>query len=418
MAHILGLPVFRRYMASQTLAMLGTSSLWLAMGIWARELTGSNSAAGLVAFAYILGTLGAPLSGVLVDRLRRRRLLIAADATLAALVLLLLLVQDRGQLWLIYTVMFVYGLVGSLINAAQSALIADMIPKPRLPDANGVLSTVREALRLLAPLVGAGAYAALGPTSVVLVVAALFALAALLQCTVRHHEPKPGKRPGGEGFRHEVLGGIRHLTAVPPLRRIVVACCLALTVFGFTESVVFAVVDEGLGRPAAFVGVLMAAQGLGAVIAGLTAAATIRRIGEAPTVVAGLAVCGPGIWLTAASTAWLVLPATVLFGFGIPWITVGAVTLLQRLTPREVQGRAYAALGMLFNVPMAGSVALGAALIAVLPYRLLLLLIGAAMASAAVGLLIATRRAAANEPTADTVRTVPSLRPTPDGAAP
>ncbi len=394
MRQILGFPLFRRYLASQTLAMLGSSSLWLAMSIWVRELTGSNSAAGLVAFVYILGTLCAPLSGVVVDRVRRRRLLIAADGTLAGFVLLLLLVDGRGGLWLVYTVMFGYGLVGSLINSAQSALISEMVPQRLRPDANGALSTVREGLRLLSPMVGAGAYAAVGATSVIWLVSCLFALAALVQCTVRFRERIAQHRRGGEGVCREMLGGVRHLVGVRPLRHVVVACCCALMVFGFTESVIFAVADEGLGRPASFVGVLIVAQGAGAIVAGVTAATVVRRYGEAAAVAAGLAISCAGIWLTAGPALWVVLPGTALFGFGLPWISVGAVTLLQRLTPPQLQGRAYAALNVVFNAPQAASIALGAGLVAVVPYRLLLTVIGAVMGLAALGLVLAGRATA------------------------
>jgi len=65
----------RVYIAGQGLSVIGDSALWLAMGIWVKILTGSNSAAGLTFFAFICGCLVAPVSGVIVDRVRRRPLL-------------------------------------------------------------------------------------------------------------------------------------------------------------------------------------------------------------------------------------------------------------------------------------------------------------------------------------------------------
>src|SRR6202167_4398849 len=98
----------RTYLAGQSLSVIGDSALWLAMGIWVKILTGSNSAAGLTFFAFTCGCLTAPLSGVVVDRLRRRPLLIAANLGGAALVCVLLLAGGRGQVWLIYGVMVSY----------------------------------------------------------------------------------------------------------------------------------------------------------------------------------------------------------------------------------------------------------------------------------------------------------------------
>jgi len=118
----------RIYIAGQSFSIIGDSALWLAMGIWVKILTGSNSAAGLTFFAFVCGCMTAPLSGVAVDRLRRRPLLIAANLGGAALVCVLLLVHGRGQVWLIYAVMFGYGAVNGLITAAQTALLTALVP--------------------------------------------------------------------------------------------------------------------------------------------------------------------------------------------------------------------------------------------------------------------------------------------------
>ena len=38
----------RLFLAGQSLSLLGDTALWLALGLWVKELTGSSSAAGLV----------------------------------------------------------------------------------------------------------------------------------------------------------------------------------------------------------------------------------------------------------------------------------------------------------------------------------------------------------------------------------
>src|SRR5580698_4257520 len=88
----------RTYLAGQSLSVIGDSALWLAMGIWVKILTGSNTAAGLTFFAYICGFLLAPVSGMIVDRFRRSWLLIWVDVVSAVWVCALLLAHSRGQL--------------------------------------------------------------------------------------------------------------------------------------------------------------------------------------------------------------------------------------------------------------------------------------------------------------------------------
>lgn len=125
-------PQARRYLTGQTLSLFGDSALWLACGIWVRTLTGSNTAAALTFVFFTAPALLAPLAGLLVDRVRRHPLLIAANLSGAAILTPLLLVHHRRDVWLIYTVMLLYGLLNVLIAPAQSALLTSLLPRDLL----------------------------------------------------------------------------------------------------------------------------------------------------------------------------------------------------------------------------------------------------------------------------------------------
>jgi MFS family permease len=144
------------------------------------------------------------------------------------------------------------------------------------------------------------------------------------------------------------------------------------------------VVSQGLHRPDAFLGVLVSAQGVGAVAAGITAALLMRRLSEGILVALGLAAATFGFLLLAASSTPTVLVGAALVGSGLPWITVGIMTLFQRRTPPELMGRADAALNLVLSIPQTIAIATGAALIAVMDYRIVLLVIAclAALSSA------------------------------------
>jgi MFS family permease len=159
-----------------------------------------------------------------------------------------------------------------------------------------------------------------------------------------------------------------------------------LLVLGFSETLTFAIAD-GLHRPLSFVGVLMAVQGAGAIAGALTCARAIRREGEVRVAAAGIAVLAAGTLLLASTSLPVVLAGKVLFGFGIPWIVVGAYTLLQRLTPDRLQGRAFSAAELALGAPQTLSIAAGAALVTLVDYRALLLVEAAVIALAALWLL-------------------------------
>jgi MFS family permease len=387
----------RIYLAGQSLSMIGDSALWLAMGIWVKILTGSNSAAGLTFLAFILGYFAAPVSGAVADRFRRRPLLIAANLATAALVCALLLVGGKGQVWLIYLVMLGYGASASLITSAQTALLPALVPDDLLGDANSALQMAQQGLHILSPLLGAGLLASVGARPVILLDAGTFVVAAFTVLALRTREPRPER--SATHWLAQFSAGIEHIAQTPALRRPMIAGVIAVTAFGFFETVPFAVVGQGLHRSPEFLGVLTSLQGAGGVAGGVVAAAVMRRTGERALVVSGLAACAAAALLLITASLPLILLACAALGLCIVWINVGIITLIQLRTPGDLVGRVDAALSFAIVVPQAASIALGAALIAVVNYRILLLAMAAVIAASAV-YLAAGRRPGADQDTA------------------
>ncbi|MDQ0931866.1 MFS family permease [Streptomyces turgidiscabies] len=138
----------------------GTSALWLASGIWVKDLTGSDGLAALCLFAMWAPSLAGPLLGTLADRARRKPLLIRTNLTLAALLPALLAVGSTGRVWILFAVLLVYGAVGVVQDAAEAALVATAVDASLLGDFNGLRMAANEGMKLVAPLAGAGLYAA------------------------------------------------------------------------------------------------------------------------------------------------------------------------------------------------------------------------------------------------------------------
>lgn len=389
----------RLYTFGQFCSMFGDSSLWLAMGIWVKTLTGSNAAAGLTFFFFTAPSLLSPVAGLLADRWPRRPLLIVTNAATGAAVLLLLAVHDAGQVWLIYLVMAFYGLAYAVLGSAQSALLTVMVPAELLPDANAALRTAQASLRLIGPLSGAALFVAVGPHVVAVIDAATFAVPVATLLALRVREPAP--QPMALRWRRELVAGIHHVYRTVQLRQVVIAGAVSTTVFGFVETILYAIVDSGLHRPPAFVGVLVAVQGVGAVAGGLSAATLVRRYGETRLAGSALLVAGTAALLQIPPSLAPVSVGLVMFGIAIPWLVVAVINLTQRLTPGELQGRAYSAVDTLVTTPQTVSIALGAALITITGYPVLLLAMAAVLALAATYLLTRPKQpSAARTPTA------------------
>ncbi|MGB2711271.1 MAG: MFS transporter [Conexibacter sp.] len=391
----------RLYTLGQTCSLLGDTTLWLALSIWVKSLTDSNSAAALVVFAFVLPRLAAPVAGALVDVLPLRRFLIGVNLLTAAAVLPLLLVDGSHDVWLIYAVGLASGMSGSLLAAGQSRLLTIILPDELLGHGNALFQTIKEGLRLVGPLAGAGLFAWLGGGAVAVLDAAMFVGAAVALSAMRLTEPERASRTR---WRGELSAGLRYVWGRPSLRRLVLAGAMASVAFGLGESAIFAIVDEGLHRETPFVGVLLVFQGLGALGAGVLAPAVMARAGEAGACALGMAVVGVGIGLTAGSSALTVIPGIALFGVGLSWVVVGTATFVQRSTPRQLQGRAYAVVEVSRAVPLTLAIAGGATLLALVDYRLILLGMVAFQAAGALWLFAGGElRSRGREPATDRV---------------
>jgi len=382
---LLAIPNARWYLGGQSFSLFGDVALWLAMGIWVKELTGSSGQAGLTFFFFGLATLLSPLAGLVVDRLRRRPVLIWANIAGAVIILGLLFVHGRGQVWLIWMIAFLYGTVYSFLSSAQSGLLVTMLDDDLLGDANGYLQTVREGLRLFGPLTGAALFAAFGGGTVAIMDSATFVIAAGALCMVHVDEPKP--TPTEQHRWAEVTAGVRHIWRHVVLRQVVLTTALACLVIGFFESISFAIVGQGLHRTPPFLGVLIAVQGIGALAGGIMSARSVRRLGEGPIVGIGLLMLAAGAVLMMFADLPAVFAGAIVLGASLPLIIVAFMTLLQRRTPNELQGRVSSAADTLTSVPQTASIAVGAVLVSQVNYRYLLASIAVVVTLAAVYLL-------------------------------
>ena len=401
---------FRLLFAGQTLSMFGDMAMLLVLAMWAKDLTGSNGIAGSVFAALVVPSLLAPLAGVVIDRFKRRTVMIVTDLATAAVVLLLLLVDGREDLWLLYVVAFLYGASLVAFSSARSALLPAMVDDELLGQANGSLSTGREALRLVAPLAGAALYAGFGGYAVAILDASTFLVSAAALLALRVQEPAP--EPHAGSFTVEAAAGGRHLLGNPVLRTTVVATVICMLALGISESVFFAIVDEGLGRPVEFVGVLSAVQGVGAILAGVTITGVIRRTGELRPMAWGFAVLAVGVALWTTGVLLPVFVGALLFGAGLPVLVVCLTTAIQRRTPSGRQGRAFTAFELFAGVPQLLSILGGAVAVTLVDYRIPLTVKGLGLAAAGVYSWLQLREEATPE---DGARAGQSALPDPAG---
>ncbi|MFQ6145706.1 MFS transporter [Streptomyces seoulensis] len=372
------------YLAGVVVSGFGSSALWLASGVWVKDLTGSSGLAALCLLALWAPTPAGPLLGAIADRVRRKPLLIGGNLLLGVLVPVLVTVDSPGRVWLIYTVLFLYGAVGVVHDAAESALVATVVDRSLLGDFNGLRVTVNEGMKLVAPLAGAGLYAVYGGPSVAVLDAVTFVLAAGVCALLRVREDEPARSVGG--WRERTAEGARFLWGCPRLRPLVLAGGTMMLCAGVAGALLHAVID-GLGRPPAYAGVLYAVQGAGSMAVGLLSGPALGLLGERRFAAAGIALTACAAAARAVPSDAVVLAAGAASGVGMPCVLIAAMTAVQQQTPDALLGRTAATAGTLLFTPNVLGLAAGAALLEAVDYRLLLTCLAAVLLATATTLV-------------------------------
>jgi MFS family permease len=378
------------FYAASAVSALGDDALYLALAVWVKELTGSTSLAALDICAVAAGMLFAPVTGILVDRVRRLPLLTWTYLASAALVLSLLAVAGRGQVWLIITVTFLYGLSGTVSTGALGALVQKIVPAELLAEANGIEQTLLQGMSLVTPAAGVGLLAWLGGHAVALMDAATFLIAVALLAFLRVQE-HPAAKADRKRWIRDLGTGFARVAHTTALRQLTAAYVPAFLVFGISVPLMLQVVTVGLHHRASWLAVVTTVEGVGGAIGGLCAGRAARRAGDRLLMAGALCALALLIAAFAVPSDGVVLTAMACFGFFIAWFFVGGTTARQKHTPNELMGRVYGAISMAFQAAQAAGNAIGAALVLLLSYRNMAYLCAAILALTA--LYLGTRRA-------------------------
>jgi MFS family permease len=382
-------PGFPRLYAGLTTSMFGDSVLLLVLSMWVKDVTGSNAQAGLTFLFMSIPMLFAPLFGIGIDRVRRKPLLVWGHVATGVLVLPLVFVRGADQVWIIWAVAMVYGASFIVLPAALNGLLKELMPEEVLVDANASLQTTKESFRLFGPLVGALLFSFLGGWAVALLDALTFFAAAAVIAALSVREEVPVHEESH--FWVQMTAGLRHLGGDRVLKNVLVGLALAVLVMGFTESAIYALLDA-FDKPVTYVSVIVSVQGVGAVAGGLSSSWVVKRIGEVAAAAASLMAIVVGILVMAGTHSFTVIClSAAIFGAALPIFVVAFMTLIQRRTPQPIMGRVSAAVEVVFAVPQAISLAVGALLVVVLSYRQIFVIIAAVTAVGAVYIAVSLR---------------------------
>ncbi len=353
---------YRLYFYGQGTSLVGTWLTRVAMSWLVYRLTGSELLLGVVGFAGQIPTfLLSPFAGVLVDRLDRRRVLVVTQvlAMVQSGLLAVLTISGVVTVPQIVVLALFQGLVNAFDIPARQAFVVQMVDaREDLPNAIALNSSMVNGARLLGPslagiliaVVGEGWCFAIDAASYVAVVVSLVAM---------HLRPQP-RASGRARFLSELNEGLRYVAGFAPVRAILLLlACVSLTAMPYAVLMpVFA--GEILHGGAHTFGLLMAATGVGALVAALWLAArrTVLGLGRVIAVAAGT-FGGALVAFSFSRWLWLSVLLLVVAGGAMMLQMASSNTVVQTLVDERIRGRvmsfyAVAFLGMMPFGSLAG----------------------------------------------------------------
>jgi MFS family permease len=353
-----------------SLSLFGSNALYIAFVVWIQQLTGSSSLAGMAIFAFLAPSVLAPVSGLIADRVRRARLLIAVDLVMAVWVCLALLVHRADQVWLIFVVLVGLSVGQGLEGPASGALLSTVVGRERLGRVNAVFRTCKDLSRTAGPALGVLISRQLGIETLILIDAATFLVSAVCIWQLRAREERP--QHSGRKVLPELAAGIRHVAAVPLLRRLVTAISVSLLIFGMLDPALIHAIRHILHTDPGYLGVLESVASAGAICGGLLCVRIIDRVGSERLVRMGLFLLAGGAVPLLVPNMVTITAGCFVIGVGGPMGVVGYVTTALRHSPDEIQGRVMSVTDVAIMGPQALAAAVGTGLLTVLPYHALI----------------------------------------------
>jgi MFS family permease len=352
---------YRLWFGGQLVSLVGTWMQSVAQGWLILQLTGDPFLLGAVAAAQwipvmILGVFG----GLVTDALPKRRTLVVTQAIKMGLSFAMFALVFTGtvQVWHVMILAFLGGLTNVVDMPTRQAFSVEMVGREDVGNAVALNSAMFNAARILGPAAAGLAIGAFDISTAFLIdavsfLAVLVALLAMREADLRLVPPMA--RPTSvSGVVENLREGLVYVRRTPLVLLSVLVVGLVST-FGMNFQVVIPpLTEELLHSNATGYGFLMAASGVGSLVAALFIAFSGRS--RVMLIAGGALLLGfAEIALGLSSAMWVSLALMFFVGLGAISMAATANTTIQLAVPDQLRGRTMA----VYTTVFAGSTPIG-----------------------------------------------------------
>jgi MFS family permease len=337
--------------------------VWVAAQIALRQPWGPLATSGLMIASILPTMLVGPVAGVFVDRWKHRHTMLWMDllrAGLLAALCLLPLLQGHSDpliiLMLIYVALFCENVCAQFFSPARFALIGDIVPEEKRPQATGMEQVSQALAAILGPplaaplLFGVGAQWAFFFDMMTFVVSfcTIWAVRATPSMQQVGREASGTHDGNGRraGIQAEFMEGLRFVFGKRVIRALVISIfLLTLSIGAFAPLSVF-FVQQNLHASVSATGILLAFFGAGGILGAILFGVFAQRIGIRPLFVYSIFLAGILFICFSRLNNFLIACIVVLaLGAMQAGLNVASAPILLKETPRNFMGRVSSVIG-------------------------------------------------------------------------
>ena len=323
----------------------------MSAGQWIQQVTLGWLLYDLTGNSMLLGALNGlralpflvtgPLAGVAADRMDRRKLLLQTQWVLIVTAVLMggLVASPFLHVWHIFLFTLLTGVAWTITEPVRMSMIPNVVPKEDIANAVALNSGGFNLMKVIGPALGGGLIALFGAAENFFLQA--IAYGGVLAMIYWMHIPPHRSEAKNKSALANLKEGFRYVWSTPAVLALMslayvprVFAVPYQTLMPVFQKDVLQVGPEGLG-------LLMAAPGLGAVIAVLTLASLGNRIDRQGLLLVGSIIVLGGFLIIFSQITWfpLALLALVLVGIFQMFFLASTATILQMIVPDELRGR-------------------------------------------------------------------------------
>jgi len=340
---------FQLFFSGQLISLIGTWMQTVAQAWLVYRMTKSALLLGSVGFASQIPVfLVAPLGGITADRVNRQRLVIAtqAAALILAGILAALTLTGVVQVWHIFVLAALLGVVNAFDIPARQSFLVDMVGKEDLMNAIALNSSMFNGARVIGPAIAGILVAKIGE-GWCFAANSISYIAVIVGLSLMHVHcvPRASKRSPIEN----IVEGFRWVNRTRVVRALLLLLGL-VSLVGMPYTVLMPIfADKILHGGARGLGILMGATGVGALFGALTLAAKTGVKGLGRWVAFACGSFGVSLFLFSFSRSfWLSVALLLPAGYSMMLQMACSNTLVQTMVPDPLRGRVMSVYSMMF----------------------------------------------------------------------